>query len=309
MKNNHGNQKTELGIKIEAVGMPDSSLGTVAFWEMGRFSMLPPEAIVSSALQAGPEAPPETAAASAAAPVAQQQGQEKGKDGKEAALKSRGSGVNSYVGYRSGVVYYISVSIGLSRAPYMRDCIGGNAEKRAEDPTTNQPINQPRSNLFYWLQRAFHATLEKTKHCCTSNARVLLHLLNHSLPLLHWCTRNLKCFLLSQRTGHVVGVVLLNMGPEAREAARQVIRKRVMLPTSAGGLPTAQHGSVLGNAQMDYGESLRGLIPVNACGSGRKAILKTVMPSNRGRRGTTAKGVLGARNDRWTTAIFGTVPE
>jgi hypothetical protein len=106
--------------------MPDSSLGTVAFWEMGRFSMLPPEAIVSSALQAGPESPPETSAAAAAAAAsaaAQQQGQDKGKDGKEAVLKSRGSGVNSYVGYRSGVVYYISVSGGLACAPYMRGCI------------------------------------------------------------------------------------------------------------------------------------------------------------------------------------------
>jgi hypothetical protein len=165
IKNNRGNQKTELGIKIEAVGMPDSSLGTVAFWEMGRFSMLPPEAIVSSALQAGPESPPETAAASAAAPVAQQQGQERGKDGKEAALKSRGSGVNSYVGYRSGVVYYISVSSGLPRAPYMRDCtlplVGMQRRELNTYQPTNQPTNQPRSNLFYWLQSAFHAALEK----------------------------------------------------------------------------------------------------------------------------------------------------
>lgn len=83
-----------------------------------------------------------------------------------------------------------------------------------------------------------------------------------------------------------------------------------MLPTSKGGLPTTEHGSVLGNPPMDYGESLRDLVPVKACDSGRRAILKMTMPRPGGKRGTGAKGsILGAKNDKWTTAIFGTVQE
>lgn len=159
-------QGTELGLKIEAVGLPDSGLVTVAFWEMGRWSPSP-AAAASVALPSGPTAPeppqpkpavgaapsrwssivgiaggkkmevgaPEKAAvpeAAGAGPggkegvsLAKSRPSGAGRGGKEEAeeaegaeegvslVKSRtsGAGPGSYVGYRSGVVYYLGVGV------------------------------------------------------------------------------------------------------------------------------------------------------------------------------------------------------
>lgn len=93
---------------------------------------------------------------------------------------------------------------------------------------------------------------------------------------------------IDRQTGRVVGVALLNMPPSALIIARSLITER---------------------RQVADDEELRKVIAVDKCDSGRKSIKRTTQGKTAVNSRTSAQAPgIGTSNDKWTRAIFGTLP-
>ena len=93
---------------------------------------------------------------------------------------------------------------------------------------------------------------------------------------------------IERQRGRVVGVALLNMPPSAIQVARRLIAERRFVTDE---------------------EELRKVISVDKCDSGRKSIKRTTQGKAAVNSRNTARApALGTSNDKWTRAIFGTLP-
>ena len=93
---------------------------------------------------------------------------------------------------------------------------------------------------------------------------------------------------IDRQTGRVVGVALLNMPPSALVTARELIAQR---------------------REVVDDEELRKVIAVAKCDSGRKSIKRATQGKSAvSLRGSAQAPGLGTSNDKWTRAIFGTLP-
>ena len=93
---------------------------------------------------------------------------------------------------------------------------------------------------------------------------------------------------IERQRGRVVGAALLNMPPDAAQTARRLIAERRYVRDE---------------------EELRRAIAVDKCDSGRKSIKRTTQGKSAVNSRNTARApALGTSNDKWTRAIFGTLP-
>eukprot|EP00960_Hanusia_phi_P030004 748326-Hanusia_phi.AAC.1 len=85
----------------------------------------------------------------------------------------------------------------------------------------------------------------------------------------------------------LVGVALVNMPEGGAEVARRAITE---------------------SRRVWEGEELRDLVPVESCESGQRALKRTT-EAKQSIAAPTRHNTLGAHNDKWTRAIFGTLPD